>query len=149
MTDINRYSTASPLSLSDLFVLWSSENSDTRKASLSALRDLLLPGGVTDATEYAAPSATGFTVTIAETNGRDVWAVLTPAAGYAAGTVVLPSASNSTHGQEVAVTCSQSVGTLTVTCSGGSVAGAPASLSANGFFVLKYESVTKSWIRKG
>jgi hypothetical protein len=149
MADINRYSTADTLSLSDLFVLWSTVNGDTRKASFSALQSLLVPGGTSSATEYAAPTATGFTATIAQTGGNDVWLVLTPAAGYAAGTIVLPSAANSVHGQDVVVSCSQSVGSLTVSSSGASVAGAPAALSANGFFRLRYESVTKSWIRVG
>jgi hypothetical protein len=149
MADINRYSTADTLSLSDLFVLWSTVNGDTRKASFSALQSLLVPGGTSSATEYAAPTATGFTATIAQTGGNDVWLVLTPAAGYAAGTIVLPSAANSVHGQDVVVSCSQSVGSLTVSSSGASVAGAPTALSANGFFRLRYESVTKSWIRVG
>ncbi len=149
MADINRYSTADTLSLSDLFVLWSTVNGDTRKASFSALQSLLVPGGSASATEYAAPTATGFTATIAQTGGNNVWLVLTPAAGYAAGSIVLPSAANSVHGQDVVVSCSQSVGTLTVSSSGASVAGAPTALSANGFFRLRYESVTKSWIRVG
>jgi hypothetical protein len=149
MADINRYSTADTLSLSDLFFLWSTVNGDTRKASFSALQSLMVPGGTSSATEYAAPTATGFTATIAQTGGNDVWLVLTPAAGYAAGTIVLPSAANSVHGQDVVVSCSQSVGALTVSSSGASVAGAPTALSANGFFRLRYESVTKSWIRVG
>lgn len=149
MADINRYSAASDLALSDLLPVWSGANGDTRKASLSQVKDLLLPADSTFATQYAAPNATGFTVTVAAPESADVWVVITPAAGYAAGTVALPAASAAAHAQEVLVNCSQSVGTLTVTSSGATVAGAPTSLSANGFFRLKFEAITSTWYRVG
>lgn len=40
MTTINQLSTATP-TMADLVVIWSAANSDSRKASISALRDLL------------------------------------------------------------------------------------------------------------
>lgn len=149
MADINRYSTATDLALSDLLPVWSGANGDTRKASLSQVKALLLPADSTFATQYAAPNAKGFTATVAPPDNVNAWLVLTPAAGYAAGTVVLPAASDSVHGQEVQVTCTQSVATLTVTSSGSTVAGAPASLAANGFFKMKFEAVTSTWYRVG
>lgn len=149
MADINRYSTADSLSGSDLFVLWQTSSGDTRKAALSALKKFILGQDGDSATEYSAPSATGFTTTIAETTGRNVWLILTPVAGYAAGTIALPAATNSQHGQAIQVNCTQSVGTLTVTSSGGTVTGAPTSLSANGFFSVKFDAVTKTWYRVG
>ena len=92
MADINRYSTAAELALSDLVPVWSGANGDTRKASLSQVKALLLPADSTFATQYAAPNATGFTVTVSTPESADAWVVITPAAGYAAGTIVLPSA---------------------------------------------------------
>lgn len=148
MADINQYPTASEPSLSDLIVLWSSANGDTRKLSLTALKALLVTADSTgEVTQYAAPSATGFTVTVSERNGRDVWVQITPGAGYAAGSIVLPAAVDSIHGQMVRVSCTQSVGTLTVSSSGGTVAGAPTALSANGFFTLKFDGVLSNWQR--
>lgn len=149
MADINRYSTADALENGDLIVIWSTANGDTRKASLSAMRSFLNGSGSEEQTQYAAPSATGFTVTIAERDGRDVWLALTPVAGYAEGTIVFPAATNSEHGQEIVVNCTQSVGTLTTSSSGGTVTGAPTSLSANGFFRVKFDAVTKTWYRVG
>lgn len=149
MADINRYSTATDLALSDLVPVWSGANGDTRKASLSQVKALLLPADSTFATQYAAPNATGFTVTVSTPESADAWVVITPAAGYAAGTIVLPSAYESAHAQEVLVNCTQSIGTLTVTSVGATVAGAPASLSANGFFRLKFEAITSTWYRVG
>jgi hypothetical protein len=149
VADINRYSQASSLSAGDQIAVWSTGDGDTRKASLAQVKAFTTPGDTSEATEYSAPSATGFTATISNTAGANVWLYLTPGAGYAAGTIALPSAANSVHGQEVVVSCTQSVGTLTVTSSGGTVTGAPSSLSANGFFRLKFESVTKTWQRVG
>lgn len=149
MADINRYSTASTLQSGDLVPVWSTENGDTRKMSLSQLSAFILPGTSSEATQYSAPNATGFTATVAPPDNVNAWLVLTPAAGYAAGTIVLPAASDSVHGQEVQVTCTQSVATLTVTSSGSTVAGAPASLAANGFFKMKFEAVTSTWYRVG
>lgn len=99
--------------------------------------------------QYAAPSATGFSVSLTEIEGRDIWLVLTPVAGYAAGTIVLPATAYCQNGQEILVNCTQSVSTLTITGSGSTVTGAPTSLSANEFFTLKYEAVTTTWYRVG
>jgi hypothetical protein len=100
--------------------------------------------------QYSAPAATGFSVTIAPAvAGQSVLLLLTPAAGYAAGTVVLPSSATAVDGQEVSCTCTQSVGTLTVSGNGATVNGAPASLSANGFFKLRFDGVFGAWYRVG
>ena len=98
--------------------------------------------------QYAAPVATGFTVAITDSSAS-VWLVLTPAAGYAAGTITMPAVANCVENQEVLVNCTQSVATLTVAGNGGTVIGAPASLSANGFFRLRFEPVLKIWYRVG
>ena len=98
--------------------------------------------------QYSAPSATGFSVTVAEPS-KSSWLVLTPAAGYAAGTIVLPPVAGVIEGQELLVNCTQSVATLTINGNGGNVIGAPASLAANGFFTLKFEPILKNWYRVG
>ncbi len=102
-------------------------------------------------TQYYAPAATGFSVTIAPiTAGDNVHLILTPAAGYAAGTIVLPAVAGVVDKQEVLVNCTQSVATLTIDGNGAvAVTGAPASLSSNGFFRLKYDAVLQTWYRIG
>lgn len=100
--------------------------------------------------QYSAPAATGFSVTVAPAvSGQSTWLLLTPAAGYAAGTVVLPASSTAVDGQEISVTCTQSVGTLTTSGNGATVNGAPTSLSANGFFKLRFDGVFGAWYRVG
>ena len=96
--------------------------------------------------QFAAPSATGFSVTIAPpTTGASVWLILTPVAGYAAGAIVMPS--GPVDGQEVLVNSTQSVTTLTVSGNGSTVTGAPTTLAANAFFRLKYCAVLSTFYR--
>ena len=57
--------------------------------------------------QYSAPSATGFSVQIND-DDLDVWLVLTPIAGYAAGTLILPTVANATSGQEITINTTQS-----------------------------------------
>ena len=146
MTDkINTLTAATALSLADLFPLWPSADQDTRKATLQALLTLLqanltVPGALT--TQYAAPSATGFSVTLTK---ADTWLVLTPVAGYAAGTIVLPAVR--TAGQRVQVNSTQAVTALTVSGNGTTVTGAPTTLAANAFFTLSYDATLNAWYR--
>lgn len=102
-------------------------------------------------TQYYAPSATAFSVTIAPTTAGDsVHLILTPAAGYADGTIVLPAVADVVDGQEVLVNCTQSVAALVVSGNGAvAVTGEPTALSANDFFRLKYDAVLQTWYRIG
>jgi hypothetical protein len=98
--------------------------------------------------QYSAPSATGFSVQVNDASS-DVWLVLTPLAGYATGTLVLPAVAHCTSGQRIIVNTTQAVTTLTITGNGSSVTGAPTTLAANAFFELKWEPVLKTWYRVG
>lgn len=138
--DLNTINTS--LSGDDLLRVYDRSVGGEVAASVDTLKAYVTADSAALATQYAAPTATGFTVTITAAN---TWLVLTPAAGYAAGTIALPASAST--GDEVLVNCTQSVSTLTI--SGGTVAGAPASLSANGFFRLRYEGVTGNWYRVG
>jgi len=140
----------------DLVVLWKTSQGDYRGLSAA---DLLtyLNGALTFptqdyVTQYSAPSATGFSVTITDGGDGDenVHLILTPVAGYAAGTIVLPPVAGLVDKQEVLVNCTQAVTTLTVNGNGATaVTGEPSGLSANDFFKLKYDLVTKTWYRVG
>lgn len=128
-------------------------NGGDARASITALAALLttlLGSASLQLTQYAAPNASGFNVTLApQTNGASVWLVLTPLAGYAAGTITLPAVALCQHGQEMLVSCTQAVTTLTVNGNGGTVNGAPTTLAANAFFRLKFDGVLKVWYRVG
>jgi hypothetical protein len=154
MTTINQLSAASSVVASDLVPIWQSENGDARKASVSLfatyIQSLLTPAQGEE-TQYYAPAASGFSVTVApSTAGGSVYLLMTPLAGYAAGTVVLPAVASAEDGQEVLVTSTQAITTLTVSGNGATaVNGAPTTLTANSFFRLRYDGVNQSWYRIG
>lgn len=145
MTTIYDLSALDTLAVGDLLPVYDQSNSGPRKASLNTLLAFLeanLTRG-TLSTRYAAPSATGFSVN-AESNTH---LILTPSAGYAAGTIVLPA--SPTDRDQFVVNCTQSVTTLTVNGNGKTVTGAPTTLAANAFFHLKYDGVLSTWYRIG
>ena len=139
MTPINKLSGIDTVSLGDLLALFSQNEGDVRKISVSQLLAMVPSSAMV--TQYAAPTATGFTVTVAQADTR---LIITPGAGYAAGAIALPSA---THGQKLVVNCTQAVTSLSF--SNGTVIGGPTTLSANAFFTLEYEAVLGRWYRIG
>lgn len=133
----------------DLVVLWAGGDYDYRGISkddfVKALSDSLVVGK--PATQYAAPNATGFNVQIDSMIG-DVHLILTPVAGYAAGTITLPL--SPVDKQTVLVNSTQAITTLTVSPqTDATVIGQPTTLAANGFFTLKFDAVLKRWYRVG
>lgn len=146
MTDTNRLLSlpASDVTGADLLRLWAQKYGADVGLSLTNLKEWLDLPGVELTTQYAAPSATGFSVAVSAVN---TWLILTPGAAYAAGTVTLPQGSDKA---EVLVNCTQAVTALTVTpASGESVIGAPATLAANDFFRLRFDAVVGAWYRVG
>ena len=100
-------------------------------------------------TQYAAPSSSGFSVSITN-NSNNTHLILTPTTGFAAGTIVLPAVANVIDKQEVLVNCTQQVTALTVNGNGAvGVTGEPTSLAADDFFRLKYDALTSTWFRVG
>lgn len=97
-------------------------------------------------TQYASPSATGFSVSIND-NSNSAWLLLTPLAGYAAGTIVLPALNNCVDKQEIIVNTTQAVTTLTINANGAQVVGAPTTLAANAYFTLRFDKLFSTWYR--
>lgn len=157
MPTINQLTRATALSAGDLLPLFSTDDGDARAAPVSVLQsymqsNLNFSDAADYATQYAAPSATGFNVAVTDgaTNNTNVHLILTPLAGYAAGTITLPAKAGLVDKQEVLVNCTQAVTALTVALNGASGAiGAPTTLAANAFFRLKYDAVTFNWYRVG
>jgi hypothetical protein len=146
MSNINQLSTINTLQGGDLMPVWSTNNGDTRKASMTTLSTymqsaLSLPGAL--ATQYSAPSVSGFSVTV---SAGDTWLLLTPTGTLAVGAIVLPT--GAADKSIVSVNCTQIVTTLSVT-SGNTVTGAPTTLAANGFFTMRYDAATAAWYRVG
>lgn len=144
------------LALGDNIAVGSSTNGDDRRAAISTLLTFLQANlTIVDAsafadylTQYAAPSATGFSVAVNDTDDN-THLIITPVAGYAAGTIVLPSSTNAIDGQELLCNCTQAVTTLTIDGNGASVVGEPSTLAANDFFRLRYDLPGITWYRVG
>lgn len=101
-------------------------------------------------TQYAAPAVNGFSISIvAGSLGQtSIRLILTPTAGFAQGTIVLPLASLCVDGQMVQVICTRDVTTLIISTNGAvSVVGAPTGLAPNGFFTLAFDLTTLNWYR--
>lgn len=157
MPTINQLTRVDSVSAGDLLPVFATEDGDARAASVSVLQNYLqdaltFSDSADYVSQYSAPSASGFTVAI--TDGADdntnVHLILTPLAGYAAGTITLPAKAGLADKQEVLVNCTQVVTTLTIGLNGASGAiGAPTTLAANAFFRLKYDAVTFNWYRVG
>jgi hypothetical protein len=155
MPEINKLSAVDSVVGSDLVAIFSNSNGDARKAAMSVLLTYMQDNlsfsesGISYATQYAAPSATDFSVQITD-DSNNTHLILTPVAGYADGTIVLPAIGNVIDKQEVLVNCTQAVTTLVVDGNGAvAVTGEPSGLSANDFFRLKYDITVQTWYRVG
>lgn len=112
---------------------------------LAWLQDQLTTG-TSQTTQYAAPPAGTFGITITPAvDGGNVWLLLTPGGLITTGTITLPALP--VDGQQVSCTCTGSVSTLVVVGNGASVYGAPALLSAGAFFTMRYDAVYRTWYR--
>lgn len=106
-------------------------------------------GFVDYTTQYAAPSSTGFSVQITDSSAN-THLILTPTAGFAAGTIVLPDIANCVDKQDILVNTTQQVTALTINGNGAvAVTGEPTSLAADDFFRLKFDALTSTWYRVG
>lgn len=106
-------------------------------------------GFVDYTTQYAAPSSTGFSVQITDSSAN-THLILTPTAGFAAGTIVLPAIANCVDKQDILVNTTQQVTALTINGNGAvAVTGEPTSLAADDFFRLKFDALTSTWYRVG
>ena len=146
----NSYAPVASVAAGDNFAVWRPSAGNWYTAPLSTLLTYftaqITPGVHT--TQYSAPSATGFTVTLTSAATSNIWLILTPVAGYAAGTITLPAPGSSFDKQEISINCTQSVTALTVDGNGATaVTGEPSGLSANDFFTLRYDAVTSTWYR--
>jgi len=121
----------------------------------SWLQDVLtFNAGITQfVTQYSAPSATAFTVTLTDgttANSGNIRLILTPAAGYAAGTIKFPIRASCIDKQQVLITCSQQINVVTWDINGSdAVANAPSAIAAGDRIWFMYDINTHTWHRVG
>ena len=155
MSEINQLSASGTLNAGDLLPVFITNNGDARKVAISVLQAYLQSAltfsvsGISYTTRRSAPSATAFNVAITD-GSASIHLILTPTAGFAAGTITLPAVANLIDKQEVLVNCTQAVTTLTIAANGATaVTGEPSALAANDFFRLKYDASASAWYRVG
>lgn len=101
-------------------------------------------------TQYYAPAATGWSVTVnPPTDGDSVFLLITPAAAYAAGTIVFPAQAECVDGQVLQVHCTQDVTTLTIDGNGSTVNSPPTTISGASThgFAFRFDGVFQAWYR--
>lgn len=141
----------STVSGGDLVVLYKNGQGDYRGIPESDFVTYLKTqlGQVTFVTQNVVVAATGQNVNITD-NGSNIWAIIRPAAAYAAMTITLPTLATSVDGQEVMVFCARQITTLTINGNGAvDVLGEPSSLGADDYFKLRFDSASNSWFRVG
>ncbi len=151
MPTINQLSQMSQVSGADLLAVYSSNNGDARKLSISALLNYFQQtfASPTMATSVYVPT-TGFSIAVPTPVSQQQWMLLQPAGTLASGTITLPLNTATPDGTEVLITSTQIVTTLTISLNGATAAnGAPTTLAANGFARLRFVLSTNSWYRIG
>lgn len=149
-----RLSRTDSITAGDLIVLWKTCDGDFRALPMPTFLEYLnsnltLANSGQFTTQYAAPSSSGFSISITNT-GANIHLILTPTAGFAAGTLVLPPVADAVDKQEILVNCTQQITTLTIDGNGATaVTGEPGSMGADDFFRLKFDSLTSTWYRVG
>lgn len=151
MTDINRLSPTDEIENGDLLPIWDTSNGGTRKISVSQLKEWLEANYSKGSfiVQRSAPNITGFTTTLLDTN-NNVHLILTPTAGFAAGTIKLPPQTSLSDQQEIIINTTHQITVLTMDLNGAvAISGEPTSMAADDWFRLKYDQGSQTWYRIG
>jgi hypothetical protein len=146
MSTINRLSSVDVLQPSDQIPVWDSSNGDTRKASMSTLL-AFVESYFADpdySTRIVAPSVDYFNVDIGAT-GDSIWMIVNPVLNFTTGTITLPSTAYAVNDQEITVVFTAAVINFSITSSGATVLGAPATINGYDSFRVRYNASQQTW----
>jgi hypothetical protein len=145
---IHKLASQDALVATDLIPIGSNAAQDDRRVTAAALLAFiqanLETGDDSKLTEYAAPSSSPATITLANTD-KSRWLIITPTVTIGACTIVLPAAANCADRQEILINTTHELTDLTITCAGGNVTGPPNPLEAEDHFTLRYDAGTTTW----
>lgn len=142
--------TSSEVQGGDQLPVYSSNNGDTRKLSLSALLAYFK-------TTFTNPNFVttinvpidGFNVAYSDSSDYQ-WLLLRPAGTLASGTIVLPASSSLVDGQELIITTTQEITSVSYSLNGATaINGDPSGFSAGQHVNYKYNLQTNEWYRVG
>ena len=148
-SSINQLSQMSQVSGADLLPVYSSNNGDARKLSVSALLTYFQQtfASPTLATSLFVPT-TGFSLAVPTPVAQQQWMLLQPAGALASGAITLPLNTTTPDGTEVLITSTQNITALTVALNGATaVFNSPTSLPAGVAVRLRFYQATNSWYR--
>jgi hypothetical protein len=146
MSTINRLSSVDALQPGDLIPVWDGSNGDTRKASLTTLL-AFIESNFADpdySTRIVAPNTDYFTVDIGNT-GDSIWMIVNPVLNFTTGTITLPSTAYAVNDQEITVVFTAAVVNFSITSSGATVLGAPATINGYDSFRVRYNASQQTW----
>jgi len=134
------------LSGADLFPVYVNSQSYAARTSLTDLLSYFQQNFTSPAfTEQIVVPTEGGTVIVTD-NGQSSWVLMQPGGPLTALTIKLPSKSNLSDGQEILVTTTLQISSLSFdTNSVSSIYGEPSSLAAEDKFKLRYSQSTDSW----
>ena len=137
--------TQSPSNANGL-VLYSANLTDPRYLSwsdlLSALQDQFR-----DPTPVVQREIPGEGSTISVVGGSSTWVLTRPTGALTNVTLLLPASTAVTDGQEITMTSTETISSLSVNGNGITVNGAPTSIGVDSPFKLKYNKETNEWYR--
>ena len=148
MPVINQLPTVTTLAGSDLLPVYSAVNGDARKLSLTSLI-AYFQSTFTNTTfiQNAQTPGDGFSITMVQ-DGQYAWLKLLPTGLSATGTVVLPAPSVAADGQEILITSTLQITSLTINGNGATaVYGLPGVFAAEDSIKFKYDLATTSWYK--
>lgn len=149
MPTINQLSSIDEVTDSDLFPVYSTGNSDTRKVSASVLAAYIQqqsPGPNSVVVQYEMPSGNGFSVSVnSPSNHADVHLLLVPVGNPTGGTINLPT--SIVDGQKVLITSTAELPGITFAAAGANINGTPSALVINSAIQFVYNAALASWYR--
>lgn len=151
MSTINQQSVKTPEG-SDNLAVWSANNGDTRRFSLTALAEwigtqLSFAGRPEEVTQYSAPLADDFSVSVNNTN-TDTHLILQLPLGLTGGTIIFPANGVARDKQIVRINTTNQLANLTLDKNGAAgIYGDITSMGADDFASYKYDIVVDAWFR--
>ena len=149
MPNINQLPLLAQVSPGDQVPVYSPNNGDARRLSISALLTYFQQtfASPTLATNVYTPG-TGFNLAVPTPVAAQQWMLIQPAGTLALGTITLTLNTQTPDGTEVLVTTTQEITGFTLALNGATAAyGAPTTLLAEEFFRMRFVQATNSWYR--
>lgn len=153
MPQINQLPLASQVSSGDQLPIYTPQNGDARRVSISALLTFFQQqfASPTLATNIYTPT-TGFNLTVPTPVSQQQWMLLQPAGTLATGTITLPLNTSTPDGTEVLITTTQTITSLAISLNGAAQLYGfvnPGTFNAQDLFRMRYVQSLNTWFRIG